>query len=158
MIHGWRITAARHVDTAFTGRGAYETPGRWHSPGQYVVYLGSGPCIASVETMVHRPSPTLLQDDFVIIPVQIPEELVLELDRSALPDGWSAPDDYSRTAPIGDRWLADQPSVALIVPSAAIPLERNLLLNPAHPDMAQVTVGAATPFLFDPRLAPPAGP
>jgi hypothetical protein len=30
----------------------------------------------------------------------------------------------------------------------------NYLLNPTHPDFAQITIGQAKPFHFDPRLRP----
>ena len=53
---------------------------------------------------------------------------------------------------VGDRWVRDMTSVALRVPSAVVEAEHNLLLNPAHPDFAQVRVGEARPFAFDPRL------
>lgn len=44
-------------------------------------------------------------------------------------------------------------SLALIVPSRVIPLERNVLLNPRHPAMAEVTVALTEPFVFDDRLS-----
>jgi RES domain-containing protein len=34
-----------------------------------------------------------------------------------------------------------------------IPNERNLILNPAHPDFTRVTVLDTRPFRFDPRMA-----
>jgi RES domain-containing protein len=40
----------------------------------------------------------------------------------------------------------------LSVPSAVIPIERNLLLNPLHPAIAQVRITDDQPFSFDPRL------
>ena len=44
-------------------------------------------------------------------------------------------------------------SVALSVPSRVIPLERNVLLNPRHPAMAEVKVALSEPFVFDDRLS-----
>lgn len=39
-----------------------------------------------------------------------------------------------------------------MVPSAIVPIERNVLLNSNHPDMGTVEMGAPEPFAFDPRL------
>jgi RES domain-containing protein len=41
----------------------------------------------------------------------------------------------------------------LRVPSVLVPQEHNLLLNPAHPEFAQVRLAAEPePFFFDERL------
>lgn len=40
----------------------------------------------------------------------------------------------------------------LAVPSVIIPGELNYLLNPAHPEFAEIRMGAPEPFAFDPRL------
>ncbi len=40
----------------------------------------------------------------------------------------------------------------MAVPSVIIPEELNYLLNPAHPDFRNITVGKPAPFTFDPRL------
>jgi RES domain-containing protein len=54
---------------------------------------------------------------------------------------------------IGDAWFDASQSVALRVPSVVVRGEYNLLLNPEHPDMAQIAIGRPEPFFFDPRLA-----
>jgi RES domain-containing protein len=40
----------------------------------------------------------------------------------------------------------------LSVPSALVPGDRNLLLNPAHPEARQLAVHTIEPFRLDPRL------
>jgi RES domain-containing protein len=39
-----------------------------------------------------------------------------------------------------------------VVPSVIVPQERNVLLNPAHPDFRRIRLGAPEPFSFDPRM------
>jgi hypothetical protein len=41
------------------------------------------------------------------------------------------------------------------MPSIIIPQERNVMINPAHPLMAEVKVVSTERFRFDPRLATP---
>lgn len=54
----------------------------------------------------------------------------------------------------GDAWLHAQRSALLCVPSVIVPQARNILLNPAHSQAAQVRIAAITPFAFDARLWP----
>jgi len=46
-------------------------------------------------------------------------------------------------------------SLALEVPSVLATDEKNILLNPSHPDFSKVTIGAPVAFFFDPRLLDP---
>ncbi len=51
------------------------------------------------------------------------------------------------------HWLASKASLGLWVPSFVEPAERNLLINPAHPNYAKIKlVIEKNPFVFDPRL------
>jgi RES domain-containing protein len=40
----------------------------------------------------------------------------------------------------------------LLVPSAVIQVDRNVLLNPRHPDLTRVRIVGNEPFSFDTRL------
>jgi RES domain-containing protein len=42
-------------------------------------------------------------------------------------------------------------SCAMRVPSAVMPFESNILLNPLHPDYSQIQVLMTLPFAFDRR-------
>ena len=53
---------------------------------------------------------------------------------------------------LGDAFLAEGRVLALLIPSVIVPAERNAILNPLHPAMADVRVVADAPFRFDPRL------
>ena len=58
------------------------------------------------------------------------------------------------TRDAGDRWLRAGSSLGLLVPSAVLRDERNLLLNPAHARIAEVRRVAARPLDWDRRLFP----
>ncbi len=54
---------------------------------------------------------------------------------------------------IGDAWIRAQRSLALRVPSAVVPEEYNLLVNPVHPRFSELRIiGSPEPVVFDPRL------
>ena len=118
-----------------------------------MVYLSEHRSLAALETLVHAPRPGLLDEDYLIIEVIIPDVLVLTLDPAALPPGWNNPSDFTVSRAVGNAWLAEQASVALKVPSAVVPEENNLLLAPGHADWPKLKIGKVRPFLFDARLA-----
>jgi RES domain-containing protein len=75
-----------------------------------------------------------------------------EIDEAALPDNrrvYPAPAALQR---LGTEWLLGQTSLVLIAPSAITLLERNILLNPAHPEIKQLRLEAGRPFHFAPRM------
>ena len=75
---------------------------------------------------------------------------VADILGGPLPGNWAS--DHGHTRPLGTAWLSERKAVALVVPSVIIPLERNILLNPEHPDFERVAMIACNPFFFDPRL------
>ena len=42
--------------------------------------------------------------------------------------------------------------LAIAAPSAVNPLERDVVINPIHPDFRAITAGDIRPFIFDNRL------
>lgn len=95
---------------------------------------------------------TLLDARYVLVPADVPDQFVMDLDVATLPAGWSESPSPPGVQAIGDAWLASGASAALRVPSAIIE-GHNLLLNPAHPDFARVRPLEARPLRVDPRLA-----
>jgi len=82
----------------------------------------------------------------------VPADLVETLDEESLPKGWNAADVPEAARGVGDRWLASGRSVALRVPSAVIPLEPNLVVDPLHADFGRLTIHPAERAELDPRL------
>ncbi|HWL52476.1 MAG TPA: RES family NAD+ phosphorylase [Chthoniobacteraceae bacterium] len=146
----WRMVKARHAATAFSGEGAAIAGGRWNSRGIRMVYTSAFQSLAVLETLVHfNPQIPLA---YVLFRVELEASLVEKL--TPLPDGWQEMPVSRSSQQAGDRWIAEQRSVALEVPSTLVPDESNLLLNPAHPDFGKVTIGPPEPFAFDARLIP----
>ncbi len=147
----WRICRSKHEASAFRGRGAEKTGGRWNHKGHAMVYTSQNLSLAALELFVHV-SPGSMPADLVSLRGQLPDWVSIEqIDEAALPDNWRvfpAPTELQR---LGTEWLLGQTSLVLIVPSAITPLERNILLNPAHPEIKQLSLEAGRPFHFDPR-------
>lgn len=152
MTRIWRICKRPYAPAAFTGEGARKFGGRWHQAGIPIVYCSTTRALAALEILVHVDI-ELVPLDFVLIPADVPDELVKDLPSAGLPSNWRdipAPDE---TRAIGQKWFVERSSVALRVPSVVIPEESNVLLNPAHPDFAHVVTGEAVAFQIDPRLS-----
>ncbi len=145
----FRLCKARWAASAFSGEGAARYPGRWHFAGTPVVYTAASRALAALEILVHleiRQAPP----SFVMIPVQVPDDLVTVLE--APPPGWNVLPAGDVSRQIGTAWVRSRRSVGLRVPSVVLSGEHNVLLNPAHPDYGRVDVGEPEPFAFDPRL------
>lgn len=150
MIRAYRISKANYAKDVLTGEGARIAGGRWNYPGDRIVYCSGSLALAALETLVH------LGDDarrmqFVYLEIDIPDEVRLE--RLEHPSkGWRKEPPGEASMRVGTRWISEARGAVLEVPSALIPVEFNLLLNPEHPDFACLKVHRAKPFQFDPRM------
>jgi RES domain-containing protein len=150
-LTAWRIVMARYQKKAFSGDGARLFGGRWNSKGVAVIYTAGSLALASIEIIVNLPSPKLLEA-FVRIPTRFKPALVEHLTPADLPRDWQNRPISPSTKAIGDRWVAEQRSAVLKVPSVVVPEEFNYLLNPAHPDFDKIEIGQPVVYHFDPRL------
>ena len=106
--------------------------------------------LAILEQLVRLPTGKL-PADYVSVAIEVPDDLEIEeVGPSDLP-GWDHPNRAASRA-FGDAWLRERRGAALLVPAVVVPQERNLLLNPRHPEMGRVTQGTVTPLVFDRRL------
>jgi RES domain-containing protein len=93
-----------------------------------------------------------MPSDLISIEGEIPDPLeVARLTLDVLPPRWYLSRDESLHR-LGDAWVRDSRTVALLVPSAAIRSEWNILLNPAHPDFGKLRIADPIPFEFDVRM------
>jgi RES domain-containing protein len=117
-----------------------------------MVYCASALSLAALELFVHL-DPDDWPEDFVSIRAELPDDLVREVvDPQSLPAGWNKVPGPVDLQDRGTTWANSSKSVALIVPSAVISGERNVLFNPRHADMARVLRHPHEPFSFDPRM------
>lgn len=148
----WRLTSERHASHAFDGEGARRYGGRFNHPGHGVVYCAATLSLAALELLVHL-EPSQVPEDRVAIPATIPPEVpIRELTLDELPKDWRAYPAPEGLKDLGTAWIRSHESAVLSVPSAVIPVERNVLLHPDHPGMTEIEIGDPQTFAFDPRL------
>lgn len=151
LLRVWRLVKERHAETAFDGEGARVYGGRWNSPGKRVVYASSSLALAALETLVHL-DPALPLPRFIAFSMQI---VASDITATRIPSTYDSPGplpNLTETRRLGDQWLEDGRLLALSVPSAIVPQEFNLLLNPAHPRFAQLVIAPPVAFAVDARL------
>jgi RES domain-containing protein len=149
MPVAWRIAKKRHA--VYDGTGAMRVGARWNSPGRAVIYAADTFAGAILEILAHALRPRTLPGRHHAVRIDVPEPLVEVLDPASLP-GWEA----KNSAPalqFGDRWLDEQRSAVLLVPSVpSRPVGRTVLINPAHTDAARLVVSKAFDVPWDERL------
>src|SRR3954468_5637550 len=144
----WRICRRRYATEAASGEGARLYGGRWNSRGVRVVYASTSLALAAMETFVNL-EPSLRPKDLVSIAGEVSERVeTLKVTLESLPKNWNRSRAESLRK-IGDAWVREGLTVALLVPSAAIKAEWNLLLNPAHRDFSRIKFDDPEPFEFD---------
>lgn len=145
-----RLTKTKYLSSAWDGGGAKRSGGRWNSIGVPVVYASTTLSLALVEVLVHLPGGIL--PAYSAVPIEFDESLVTSVELGLLPANWKDHPPPAETKTIGDRWVTDAASPLLRVPSVVVPEEFNFVLNPSHPDFAEVRIGTPIPFPFDARL------
>ena len=152
MVRCWRLVKARRAADAWDGEGAYRYGGRWNSRGTRVVYSSQSLSLALLEILVHldqtRAAPKLVAF-FADIPAACIEDLSVGTQSNGL---LSAPLAVKNPRRFGDAWIEEASSLALRVPSAVIPTEQNILINPGHPDFKRIRISQPEVFRFDDRL------
>ena len=151
-VRCWRLVKARHARDAWNGEGAFRFGGRWNSRGVRVVYVSRNLSLALLEMLVHFDRNRALPD-LKVFPADIPQSLIEPGPGNAKRGGSLAFSlSAARTREIGDAWAGSARSAALEVPSVVVPVERNIVLNPLHPDFPNIRIGRARPFAPDSRL------
>ena len=135
----------------FSGEHAGRVGGRWNPRGRPAIYASTTYSGAMLEKLAQLGS-TRIPRHQVSITITIPAGLTVQAYQAdELAEGWNA-SDYEVSQAVGEKWLIAQKAVALIVPSVLVPVERNVVLNPSHPQIARISVGEPLEIAWDERL------
>lgn len=144
----FRIAGRRH--RIFDGTGAAEFGGRWNSPGRAVIYAAGSLSLAMLDQLAHAAIGRFpLGHRF--IEITIPDSVSVECVDPRTVAGWDADDQIASRA-FGDRWLAQRRTCVLLTPSVIVPIERNVVMNPAHKDFSGVVASSPRNLKWDDRL------
>ena len=149
----WRLSAAQFADAMDGGYGLL-FDGRWNAVGHPVTYAATSPALCVLEKLVHVEDPRLLPE-LAMVSYDIPVDITLDRhEMSELPADWRERESF--TQQIGTEWLDGLGSALLAVPSAIVAVadgpDRNVLINPRHPDARRISIARIEAFLLDVRL------
>lgn len=147
----FRICQTRHAADALSGEGSRLFGGRWNPPGLSAVYLAESRALAALEVLVHART-DVIRLDWSLVEVEVPESLIETPAAADLPDGWDIQPKSLAARSFGEEWLRSRSNVGLRLPSAVIPEENALLLNPNSPRIPEIRVSPPRRFPFDVRL------
>lgn len=148
------ITVYRFAPSIYSndlsGYGAKLYGGRWNSIGTPAVYTSFTISLALVELFIHKKT----YEEIIVnelMEITIADIIESKIDYQKLKDNWQ--DDAGYCQYIGNQFLAQQQDVGIIVPSAIIEQENNLVLNPLSKDfLKKVKIKKIKSFSFDERL------
>jgi RES domain-containing protein len=146
-VRFYRIADSRHAPES--GEGARLHGGRWNSPGRAVIYACETQTGAMLEKLVHTNG--RMPKHQVCVTFEAPDSLKLATLDPGDVKGWADPD-MSASRAAGDAWLDKAATAVLRVPSIVFAVERNVLINPAHPDFRRIKVVGTEPVRWDDRL------
>jgi RES domain-containing protein len=145
----FRIGDPEGAHPIYDSEGARLYPGRWNTPASPVIYTSEHYSTAMLEKLAHANG--VLPPNQHYIRITIPNGTRYEVFRTAAHPGWDGKDEGICKA-FGAAWHEEGRSALLLVPSIPARLERNILINPRHPDTARITWDLPEPVWWDERL------
>jgi RES domain-containing protein len=135
-----------------SGKEAEEKGGRWNPPGLACLYTSESRALAILESLVHLPDHKRPRGMHIAV-INIPDSVkALDVKLSVTEEDVKSAKFRKKMQRIGEKWLADQKFALLKVPSVIIPEEKNILVNPLHPESKKITLSKVRAFRFDERL------
>jgi len=136
-----------------SGSGAELFGGRWNSKGIRAIYTSESRALAMLEYIIHTPVhefPT----DVVLLAIELPKNAIIRsVQLSALPKDWKSLAAPFSSQAFGDTLLHLHSHLCYKLPSVVVPQEFNYLIDPAHAQIADVSIVEVSPLEFDKRLA-----
>lgn len=134
----------------FDATGSRLFPGRWNLPETPVIYASEHYSTAMIEKLVHAAIGKLPPNQH-FIEITIPRGLSYEVVTKDVLSGW---DDRSMNAArrFGTAWARERRSAILLAPSIVARMERNIVINPAHPEFGSIKTSLHEPVWWDERL------
>ena len=117
------------------------------------MYTSGSIALACLETLAHLAAGDLPLNRY-LVKVEVPDALwkAAEIFDPKNHVGWDAIPTGRVSLDAGDAWAVARTSALLTVPSVIVPEERNILINPAHPDTTQLRAIKLRRWTYDPRL------
>lgn len=133
----------------YDARGAALFPGRWNTADTPVIYAAETYSAAMLEKLAAGNGRIPPNQHFIA--VMVPKGTSFEaVTKDRLP-GWDTFEPTVSRA-FGARWVREGRSAILLVPSYVARVERNVVINPNHPEARGIETSLPEPVWWDARL------
>ena len=149
-LKAYRIGTTDNKYRIFDGVGSVLYPGRWNTEACRVIYCSEHYSTALLEKLVHSNTGKVPKGQ-QWIEISIPAGTTYEIVTHNSLRGWDNPSQKTSRR-FGNRWVKQQRSAILLVPSIVARVDRNILINEAHPEFNKITTSLNQPVVWDSRL------
>ena len=147
----YRIVRSKYSDD-LSGFGAEKYGGRWNSPGRPLLYTSVTASLALLECLAWTPLNKLMSGNFVLLEIELINPSKESISSTSLSYEWNLVNNYPHTRSLGDSWLIRKSSLILQVPSAILPIENNILINPELADSQRIIINETFDLALDSRV------
>lgn len=145
----YRLANKDYIDDR-DGVGAKLFGGRWNAINTPCIYTSEHISLALLEKFIHAKVAENMQN-IALLKIELPDdESLFHVDSKKLKQSWTSDFDYTQW--LGEQLLEDQSILAFSVPSAIIPEERNVIINPLSKRFQESRFKEICNFTTDYRL------
>ncbi len=151
-MHLYRITHPKYKASTLTGIGAEKYGGRWNEVGTAAVYCSEHISLAFLEYYIHSFDSSHLPASVLVAKIFVPDDFEIT-SLPELPQQWDRYPYGSASAEVFTRFAQGSKAFALRVPSAIIPMEYNVILNPKFKDFSLLKIADFIDIPMDIRFS-----
>jgi RES domain-containing protein len=133
----------------YDARGSTLFPGRWNATDRPIIYACEHYSTAMLEKLAHGNGRLPPNQHFIVITV--PKGTSYEAATKNHLPGWDSPEP-TVSRDFGAGWARELRSAILLIPSYVARVERNIVINPEHPEAATIETSLPEPVWWDERL------
>lgn len=134
----YRASWSAEQNATFSGDGGLFVAGRWNHLGRRAIYCSETIALCTLEWLAHQGLP-VSGFTYYRYAIDVPDHLIQHFLQDALPKNW----DMTPATNISRNFAEENLFVlnnylGLVVPSVIVPEEKNLIINPLHPEFQAV--------------------
>ena len=148
-LTAWRIGDPGGTYPIYDATGSTIAPGRWNDAATPVIYASEHFATAMLKKLVHGSG--RMPPNQHAVRITIPSGTSYEVVTKDTLPGWAAQPPHNSVA-FGAAWVRERRSAIFLIPCVVAREERNVLINPAHPDTAKIEHALHEPVHWDGRL------
>ena len=146
----YRLSKAEFADD-LSGYGAELSGGRWNSKGTPLLYTCVSQSLCVLEVAV-RLSVVDVPEGLKLITIKLKDSIIGKVEENQLPTEWQKFPHLRTTQIFGDELISTFKHKAFLIPSAIVPAEHNLIVNPKIVTTKEIEIVSIDDFHIDERL------